>query len=149
MDPRQFYQFAHDLLPPQGRFTPTHQFIRLLQNRNVLLRNYTQNIDNVEAAAGLLPEKVIHCHGSWATATCRLCKTTVPGENIFASIKDRAVPSCTACTAVGGNKRKRTEKPKPRKKTTNRDFDDNDEDEDDDAPEIGVMKVSESISGLI
>jgi NAD+-dependent protein deacetylase SIR2 len=139
-DPQQFYKFAHDLLPPQGRYTPTHQFIRLLQDKDVLLRNYTQNIDNVESYAGIASDKVLHCHGSWATATCRLCKTSVPGDSIFPSIQNRTIAYCKACSAAGGSKRKRPDSnSKPRKKRANDEFDD--DDDEDDMPQIGVMKV--------
>ncbi len=139
-DPKQFYSLAHDLLPPKGRFTPTHQFIRLLQDKGVLLRNYTQNIDNVEAAAGIAPDKMIHCHGSWATATCRICAKTVPGDVIFPNITRGEVAYCQYCKAVGGTKRKRPDAPqRPRKRRANDEF--ADDDDDDDLPEVGVMKV--------
>lgn len=34
--------------------TPTHQFIKILDTKKKLLRSYTQNIDGLEAKAGLL-----------------------------------------------------------------------------------------------
>jgi NAD-dependent protein deacetylases, SIR2 family len=34
--------------------TPTHRFIKTLDNKNKLLRSYTQNIDGLEAKAGIL-----------------------------------------------------------------------------------------------
>lgn len=75
--PDFFYQFAGETLPDFKEWTPTHQFIKLLQDKGKLLRNYTQNIDNIESNAGVLPEKLVQCHGSWATATCRKCKHKV------------------------------------------------------------------------
>lgn len=39
--------------------TPTHYFIRLLQKRNQLLINMTQNIDNLESKTGIDMKKVI------------------------------------------------------------------------------------------
>ena len=138
---RRFYSLAGELLPALNRWSPTHQFIRLLQDKGKLLRNYTQNIDNVESYAGILPEKVIHCHGSWKTATCRKCKNTVPGEQIFDALRRRVVATCQSCTLQSeGLKRKRPAgASKPRKKTTAGDFED-DDDEDDDIPTPGVMK---------
>ena len=51
-NPAAFYTLAKELLP--GRFQPTcgHIFLRLLSEKGILLRNYTQNIDNLELAAG-------------------------------------------------------------------------------------------------
>jgi NAD-dependent histone deacetylase SIR2 len=140
MDPSRFYSLAGELIPALNRWSPTHQFIRLLQDKGKLLRNYTQNIDNVESYAGIQPEKVIHCHGSWKTATCRKCKTTVPGEQIFDALRRKVVATCQSCIPQSeGLKRKRPVAGlKPRKKTTY-DFDDED-DEDDDIPSPGVMK---------
>jgi len=138
---RRFYSLAGELLPALNRWSPTHQFIRLLQDKGKLLRNYTQNIDNVESYAGIQPEKVIHCHGSWKTATCRKCKNTVPGEQIFDALRRRVVATCKVCPLrLDGLKRKRpTGAMKPRKKTGG-DFADDDDDEDDDIPTPGVMK---------
>jgi NAD+-dependent protein deacetylase SIR2 len=115
-----------------------------VQDKEKLLRNYTQNIDNVESYAGILPEKVIHCHGSWKMATCRQCKTKVPGEQIFDALRRKVVATCTSCPLQSESlKRKRSNGPiKPRKKTSFDDFDD--DDEDDDIPTPGVMKVSVS-----
>ena len=56
-DPRVFYSLAGDILPDQKHFSPTHAFIRLLQDKDKLQTNYTQNIDNVEALAGIEPGK--------------------------------------------------------------------------------------------
>jgi len=92
-NPRTFYALAGDIVPDLEKWTPTHEFIRLLQDKDKLLTNYTQNIDNVEAHAGIRKEKLIQCHGSWATATCRKCKFKVPGEDIFDSCVHRNLQS--------------------------------------------------------
>lgn len=46
--PKPFFALARDLYP--GRYQPNlaHLFVRLLQDKKVLLRNYTQNIDGLE-----------------------------------------------------------------------------------------------------
>ena len=46
-----------------GQFQPSlsHYFIAELEKKDKLLRNYTQNIDTLEQAAGLT--RVIQCHG--------------------------------------------------------------------------------------
>mmetsp|Transcript_32983 Transcript_32983/g.129440 ORF Transcript_32983/g.129440 Transcript_32983/m.129440 type:complete len:116 (-) Transcript_32983:916-1263(-) len=54
-----------------GNVVPSlaHRFVRKIETKGQLLRNYTQNIDGLEKMSGI--ERVIHCHGSFATATCR------------------------------------------------------------------------------
>eukprot|EP00611_Tribonema_gayanum_P010618 TRINITY_DN2069_c0_g1_i3.p1 TRINITY_DN2069_c0_g1~~TRINITY_DN2069_c0_g1_i3.p1 ORF type:complete len:263 (+),score=115.49 TRINITY_DN2069_c0_g1_i3:670-1458(+) len=54
-NPAPFFKFARELLP--GSYTPsaTHRFIKALQDRGKLLRNYTQNIDGLEREAGVSP----------------------------------------------------------------------------------------------
>jgi len=60
------------ILPQQeiypGLFVPSvsHRFIGHLESRNQLLRNYTQNIDTLESAAGIT--RVVQCHGRIRTA---------------------------------------------------------------------------------
>ena len=47
-NPKPFFTLARELYP--GRYQPNtvHYFVRLLQEKGVLLRNYTQNIDGLE-----------------------------------------------------------------------------------------------------
>ena len=44
---------AKELFPGQFRPTPTHHFIRLLHDKGLLLRCFSQNIDSLETQAGL------------------------------------------------------------------------------------------------
>lgn len=46
--PKPFFALARELYP--GRYQPNvaHHFVRLLQDKKLLLRNYTQNIDGLE-----------------------------------------------------------------------------------------------------
>ncbi|EAS36287.1 histone deacetylase SIR2 [Coccidioides immitis RS] len=144
-DPTIFYSVAKDILPTEKRFSPTHAFIKLLQEKGKLLTNFTQNIDNVEANAGILPSKLIQCHGSFATATCIQCKTQVPGEAIFEETRKGLVPQCQECLkqlkTSQGMKRKRSSngnQKKDRKKFSNIDSDDDDDDYT--IPHPGIMK---------
>lgn len=151
-DPTVFYSVAKDILPSTDRFTPTHAFIALLQEKGKLLTNYSQNIDNLEAKAGIHPSKLVQCHGSFATATCIECGYKVDGESIFPEIRDGILPRCPQCTknlrppaGNGKGKRKRSRGAEAKKrKRGGRDFDDFDDDDDDgsefDIPEAGVMK---------
>ncbi|CAK7272954.1 NAD-dependent histone deacetylase sir2 [Sporothrix epigloea] len=96
-DPTIFYSVARDILPSTDRFTPTHAFIAMLQQKGKLLTNYSQNIDNLEAKAGINPSKLVQCHGSFATASCVTCGYCVEGESIYPTIKAGQIPRCPRC----------------------------------------------------
>ncbi|CAK7198546.1 NAD-dependent histone deacetylase sir2 [Sporothrix eucalyptigena] len=98
-DPTIFYSVARDILPSTDRFTPTHAFIAMLQQRGKLLTNYSQNIDNLEAKAGIKPSKLVQCHGSFATASCVTCGYRVEGESIYPTIKAGQIPRCPQCAS--------------------------------------------------
>lgn len=142
-DPMVFYKLAGDILPDLKKWTPTHEFIHLLQEKDKLLTNYTQNIDNVEANAGIRKEKLIQCHGSWATATCRKCKYQIPGDEIFDDIRNHTPSECKQCLREiadqkPGMKRKRSSNGS--KKRRGPGGDDSDSDGAYDIPQPGIMK---------
>jgi NAD+-dependent protein deacetylase sirtuin 2 len=64
---------ARELFPSNYKPSPTHHFIKLLQDKGLLARCYTQNIDTLERAAGVLPEKLVEAHGSFGSAHCVKC----------------------------------------------------------------------------
>ena len=143
-DPSIFYSVAKNILPENKRqFTPTHAFIAMLQNKGKLLTNYSQNIDNIEANAGIRKEKLVQCHGSFATATCQRCGHQVSGDTIFDDVKAGKIPRCVQCiTALRSNrmtKRKRS-KNSASSRRSRRGYDDDSSDEDYDIPTAGVMK---------
>lgn len=105
-DPKIFYSIAHKILPPKDVYTPLHSFIRILESKNKLLRNYTQNIDNVEQNAGISASKIVQCHGSFATASCVTCKYKVDGEKIRKDIELKQPAFCPKCS----KQRKKLEK---------------------------------------
>ncbi|KAK0709580.1 DHS-like NAD/FAD-binding domain-containing protein [Lasiosphaeria miniovina] len=109
-DPTIFYTVARDILPSTSRFSPTHAFIAMLQEKGKLLTNYSQNIDNLEAKAGIRPEKLVQCHGSFATASCFKCGYKVDGDSLFPEIKAGKIPRCRKCaqgSRTTNNSRKR------------------------------------------
>lgn len=99
-DPLPFYTLAKELYP--GNFEPSkfHYFLKLLQDRNVLRRIYTQNIDTLERQAGIRDDLVIEAHGSFAHCHCIACGKVFP-QHVFKSklsedpIKDFV--KCDAC----------------------------------------------------
>lgn len=94
-DPRPFFKFAKEIYPGQFKPSLSHLFIRKLEENQKLLRNYTQNIDTLEMTAGI--EKVIQCHGSFATATCTTCKIQVDADHIREKILNQEIPYCEKC----------------------------------------------------
>ncbi len=142
-NPEIFYSVAKEIIPDAKRFTPTHAFIKLLQDKGKLLTNYSQNIDNIEGVAGLLPEKLIQCHGSFATASCTKCHAKVPGEEIFPDIRADIIPRCKRClqnSDTASKKRKRNKNGLVKKKKKGPWEDSSDEGEAYNMPEAGVMK---------
>jgi len=94
-DPRPFFKFAREIYPGQFQPSPCHRFIRCLEEHQSLLRNYTQNIDTLEQVAGI--KNVIQCHGSFATASCMVCRLKVDAEVIRNDIFDQNIPLCENC----------------------------------------------------
>uniref|UniRef100_A0A8B9MMY3 NAD-dependent protein deacetylase sirtuin-2 n=1 Tax=Accipiter nisus TaxID=211598 RepID=A0A8B9MMY3_9AVES len=68
--PEPFFALARELYPGQFKPTVCHYFMRLLQEKGLLLRCYTQNIDTLERVAGLDPELLVEAHGTFFTSHC-------------------------------------------------------------------------------
>lgn len=75
-NPRPFFELAKELYP--GSFKPTicHYFIKLLNNKGMLLRHYTQNIDTLERVAEVPDEKLVEAHGTFNQGHCLECKAS-------------------------------------------------------------------------
>jgi NAD-dependent SIR2 family protein deacetylase len=68
--PDAFYTLAKELFPGEFKPTKCHFFIKLLEEKGVLLRNYTQNIDMLERIAGVSDQMLVEAHGSFLGAKC-------------------------------------------------------------------------------
>ncbi|XP_047458114.1 NAD-dependent protein deacetylase sirtuin-1 [Mugil cephalus] len=97
-DPRPFFKFAKEIYPGQFQPSPCHRFISMLDKQEKLLRNYTQNIDTLEQVAGV--QRIIQCHGSFATASCLVCKHKVDCEAVREDIFNQVVPHCPRCPDI-------------------------------------------------
>ncbi|KAG6896664.1 hypothetical protein C0992_006798 [Termitomyces sp. T32_za158] len=108
---------------------------RLIKELDTPVRYEIEGQDTLETLAGV--QRVLQCHGSFATASCLQCRRRVPGSEIEADIMDQKVALCTVCNpAVPTPKKKRG------KKKAKGQWDSNDEDESDDpAYPSGIMKV--------
>jgi NAD-dependent SIR2 family protein deacetylase len=82
------------MFPGRHKPTPTHAFLRLLQDKGLLLRCYTQNIDTLERVAGIRPEKLVEAHGTYASASCVECHGKTRLQSYRDEIDAGRVPRC-------------------------------------------------------
>ncbi|UJR27447.1 hypothetical protein I4U23_008736 [Adineta vaga] len=94
-DPRPFFRFAKEIWPGQYQPSLAHYFISELERQNKLLRNYTQNIDSLEHLCPIT--RLIQCHGSFSSATCRVCHHSVKSDEIKEEILQQQIPHCPKC----------------------------------------------------
>lgn len=142
-DPTIFYSVAKDILPNTDRYTPTHKFIAMLNERGKLLTNYSQNIDNLEVKAGVPKEKLVQCHGSFGSASCVQCGYKCQGEKIFPEIKADKIPRCPRCVQTlraNGAPVKRKRSAGAEKKRRRWSAEESSDESEYDVPTAGVMK---------
>lgn len=99
--PDAFYTLAHELYP--GKFVPSkyHYLIRLFQDKKLLKRVYTQNIDTLERIAGVEDEFMIEAHGSFANNHCIDCDAEMSTDDLrkhmFNRDVNKGIPRCPEC----------------------------------------------------
>lgn len=93
-NPLPFYALAHELYPAKYRPTIAHLFLRLLSDKGLLLKVFTQNIDCLEREAGVPEDKIIEAHGSFAHQRCIECNSDYPTHMMKEAIQNREVPRC-------------------------------------------------------
>lgn len=92
-----------ELWPGTSGYLPTlsHYFVKLLDQKGLLLRNYTQNIDGLEVLAGVPPEKMVECHGHFREAACIECKRSHDGDLCKKKILLEGIaPTCNFCRGL-------------------------------------------------
>ncbi|KAJ2004830.1 NAD-dependent protein deacetylase sirtuin-2 [Coemansia thaxteri] len=101
-NPKPFYVLAKELYPGQYVPTQSHFFVKLLAQKGLLLRHYTQNIDCLERAAGIDPELIVEAHGSFHTAHCigRKCRKEYSQDWVREQIFLDAIPRCDKCGSL-------------------------------------------------
>lgn len=98
-DPGPFYRFAKNLYYPKGEDVPvepsdSHKLLAMLEQRKMLLRIYSQNIDGLENVAGVSDKRICYAHGSLRWASCTRCQRKVSCEEIMPAIKQGNVARC-------------------------------------------------------
>ena len=98
-NPEPFMVLAKELFHENIKPTPAHYFIQLLDQKALLRRCFTQNIDSLEYLAGLKEDKVVAAHGSHRSSTCLSCKRKYGYEWFSAKLRDPdvKVARCEAC----------------------------------------------------
>ena len=72
-NPMPFHTLARELFPGRFQPTPTHYFLKLLHEKGLLTRVYTQNIDSLESQAGLPSDLIVAAHGNFDSCHCLTC----------------------------------------------------------------------------
>ena len=93
-NPLPFYALAHELYPGKYKPTVSHSFVRLLSDKNLLLKLFTQNIDCLDREAGVPADKIVEAHGSFASQRCINCSTSYPEDLMKKAIINSEVPHC-------------------------------------------------------
>ncbi|XP_017953487.1 NAD-dependent protein deacetylase Sirt2 [Drosophila navojoa] len=99
-NPAPFFELAKELYPGSFVPTPAHYFIRLLHEKGVLQRHYTQNIDMLERLAGVPEEKLIEAIGSFNTNHCLNCKQLYDMAWMKKKIFSDHLPICEQCKGL-------------------------------------------------
>lgn len=99
-NPQPFFALAKELYPGKFKPTPCHYFVKLLHDKGLLLRHYTQNIDTLERIAGIPEEKLVEAHGTFYTNHCVDCRKEYSMEWAKEQIFADCVPTCTNCNGI-------------------------------------------------
>ncbi|XP_059841121.1 NAD-dependent protein deacetylase sirtuin-2 isoform X3 [Hypanus sabinus] len=101
-NPEPFFALAKELYPGQFKPTVSHYFIRMLRDKGLLLRCYTQNIDTLERVVGLKEEDLIEAHGTFFTSHCTSssCKKQYNLDWMKTQIFTKPFPKCEDCDSI-------------------------------------------------
>ena len=95
-NPEPFFKLSKELIPDKLKYAPsiTHYFIRLLAEKGLLLRHYTQNIDGLEVECGLQESLCVEAHGHFRSGTCQQCRAPYGSEMFVPLILRDEIPKC-------------------------------------------------------
>lgn len=74
--------------------------MKLLADKKLLRKCFTQNIDTLERRAGVPTDKVVEAHGSFATHRCIECKTPFSDEEMKRVVEAGTIPHCVQCDGL-------------------------------------------------
>lgn len=98
-NPLPFYKFSKKILKNVLKAKPskTHCFMKLLADKKLLTRIYSQNIDGLEEKVGIDENLVCCVHGSLKQAYCIECHEKYDQEFIIKEIMEKSIPKCEKC----------------------------------------------------
>ncbi|XP_042191035.1 NAD-dependent protein deacetylase sirtuin-3 isoform X2 [Callorhinchus milii] len=99
-NPLPFFSLAKKLYTENYKPNYIHYFLRMLHEKGLLLRLYTQNIDGLERMAGIPSIKMVEAHGTFLTASCSSCRSPYPASKAKAEILSDKIPKCKRCTGI-------------------------------------------------
>nr|XP_033811473.1 NAD-dependent protein deacetylase sirtuin-2 isoform X2 [Geotrypetes seraphini]XP_033811474.1 NAD-dependent protein deacetylase sirtuin-2 isoform X2 [Geotrypetes seraphini] len=101
-NPEPFFTLARELYPGQFKPTVCHYFLRLLKEKGLLQRCYTQNIDTLERVAGLQQDDLVEAHGTFFTSHCvsTFCRKEYTLSWMKEKIFSDLIPKCEKCSSV-------------------------------------------------
>ncbi|KAJ3360528.1 NAD-dependent protein deacetylase sirtuin-2 [Allomyces arbusculus] len=104
-NPDPFFTLAKEMYPGQFKPTRTHHFLKLLNDKGLLRRILTQNIDALENMAGIPATKIVAAHGNFSRARCLSCRRIVTSRERLRALRARIfegqpgdpAPRCDSC----------------------------------------------------
>lgn len=135
-------------MPLVPKYSSTHAFLAMLQSKGKLLTNYTQNIDGLEAAAGVSPSRLIQVHGTLATATCMSCGKKISARKYMPVVRAGGIPFCK-CSLVKEPKETTQRGRSGKKKRKRHEFEDTDSESDESSSSFpkGLLKPDMTFFG--
>jgi len=104
-NPQPFWRLCRelDLFGNNSTYKPTkaHYLSKLLENKGLLLRTFTQNIDALDRRTGLSEEKLMEAHGSAHGAYCIKCGIDQELERVQIEVDKEEVPRCSKKSCEG------------------------------------------------
>uniref|UniRef100_A0A8C5AC01 NAD-dependent protein deacetylase sirtuin-2 n=1 Tax=Gadus morhua TaxID=8049 RepID=A0A8C5AC01_GADMO len=100
--PEPFFALARELYPGQFKPTVCHYFMKMLKDKGLLRRCYSQNIDTLERVAGLEGDDLIEAHGTFFTSHCVSfsCRKEYNLEWMKEKIFSDDIPKCDKCSSL-------------------------------------------------
>lgn len=100
--PEPFFALAKELYPGQFKPTICHYFMRMLKDKGLLKRCYSQNIDTLERVAGLEGDDLIEAHGTFYTSHCVsfCCRKEYNLDWMKEKIFADDIPKCEKCSSL-------------------------------------------------
>lgn len=102
-DPYPFYKVYAKIVPIDAKPTVNHYFVKLLEEKSMLLIGFTKNFDGLERKAGISENKMIYAHGNSDTFYCVVCNKRYSSEECNKHVLQETPPFCSCGGPVKPN----------------------------------------------